>query len=167
MKILKILDEKLEAVFLSIVLIAATLIVFAQVVTRYCLKVPLPWSEEVARYLFLWLTWVGASYATKERKHVTIDIVYEMLPKAGQKVCTIISTGVWIAFLCVMVYISVKLTASVASGGMIAVGSGIPMWVPYASIPTGMCMMLFRLLQNCVHDLKAADQTEKAEKEEK
>ena len=40
----------------------------------------LPWSEEIARYLFLWLTWVGASYATKERKHVSIDLVYEKLP---------------------------------------------------------------------------------------
>ena len=48
-----------------------------QVVTRYVFKIPLPWSEEMARYLFLWLTWVGASsYATKERKHVSIDLVY-------------------------------------------------------------------------------------------
>ena len=154
MKVLKFLNERLEEVFLVILMIAATLLVAAQVVTRFILKVPLPWSEEIARYMFLWLTWVGASYATKERKHVRIDIIYEKLPVKGKKICTAISTVIWIVFLAVMVYLSVRLTASVASGGQIAVGSGIPMWIPYASIPVGMGLMLFRLLQNTVHDLK-------------
>ena len=154
MKVLRFLNERLEEVFLVILMIAATLLVAAQVVTRFILKVPLPWSEEIARYMFLWLTWVGASYATKERKHVRIDIIYEKLPVKGKKICTAISTVIWIVFLAVMVYLSVRLTASVASGGQIAVGSGIPMWIPYASIPVGMGLMLFRLLQNTVHDLK-------------
>ena len=84
MKVLKLIDEKLEEIFLVIILIAAVVIVAMQVVTRYIFKIPLPWSEEIARYLFLWLTWVGASYATKERKHVSIDLVYEKLPEREQ-----------------------------------------------------------------------------------
>lgn len=162
MKVLKFLNERLEEIFLVILMVIAVIIVSMQVVTRYVLEIPLPWSEELARYIFLWLTWVGASYATKERKHVCIDVVYERLPQGAKKICNIISTIVWIAFLCVMVYISVKLTSSVYSGGQIAVGSGIPMWIPYASIPTGMTLMLIRLLQNCYHDIKAS----KAKKEE-
>ena len=146
MKVLKFLNERLEEIFLVILMIAAVAIVAAQVITRYVLKVSLPWSEEIARYMFLWLTWVGASYATKERKHVNIDIIYEKLPQAGKKVCTIISTVVWLIFLGMMFYLSFRLTRSVASGGQVAVGSGIPMWIPYASIPTGMGLMLFRLL---------------------
>ncbi|MBQ4436383.1 MAG: TRAP transporter small permease [Lachnospiraceae bacterium] len=156
MKVLKFLNERLEEIFLVILMIAATLLVAAQVVTRFILKVPLPWSEEIARYMFLWLTWVGAAYATKERKHVRIDIIYEKLPEAGKKVCTVISTIIWIVFLGIMVYLSFRLTRSVASGGQIAVGSGIPMWIPYASIPVGMGLMLFRLLQNSVKDIRQA-----------
>ena len=155
MKILKLLDEKLEEVFLVIILIAAVIIVAMQVVTRYILKVPLPWSEEIARYLFLWLTWVGASYATKERKHVSIDLVYEKLPAGGQMICKIITNIIWVIFLFMMARLSLKLTMSVASGGQVATGSGIPMWVPYASIPTGMTLMTIRLLQNCYQDVKA------------
>ena len=127
MKVLKFLNERLEEIFLVILMIAAVAIVAAQVITRYVLKVSLPWSEEIARYMFLWLTWVGASYATKERKHVNIDIIYEKLPQAGKKVCTIISTVVWLIFLGMMFYLSFRLTRSVASGGQVAVGSGIPM----------------------------------------
>lgn len=155
MKVLKFLNQRLEEIFLVVLMVAAVIIVAMQVVTRYVLKIPLPWSEEIARYMFLWLTWVGAAFATKERKHVTIDVVYSKLPQLGQRVCTVISTVVWIVFLVMMAYLSFKLTASVASGGQIAVGSGIPMWIPYASIPTGMTLMLFRLLQNCYYDLKA------------
>ena len=156
MKVLKFLNERLEEIFLVILMIAATLLVAAQVVTRFILKVPLPWSEEIARYMFLWLTWVGAAYATKERKHVRIDIIYEKLPEAGKKVCTVISTVIWIIFLGIMVYLSFRLTRSVASGGQIAVGSGIPMWIPYASIPVGMGLMLFRLIQCSVKDIRQA-----------
>ncbi|MFR6281512.1 MAG: TRAP transporter small permease [Lacrimispora saccharolytica] len=154
MKILRILNEKLEEVFLVILMTAATLIVTAQIVTRYVFKIPLPWSEEVARYLFIWLVWVGASYATKERKHICIDVVTSRLPKAGKKVCAAVSAVVWILFLIFMAGISLKLTASVYSGSQIAVGSKIPMWVPYAAIPTGMILMLFRLLQNCYYDIR-------------
>ena len=161
MKVLNFLNEKLEEIFLVILMIAATVLVFAQVFTRYVLKIPLPWSEEIARYMFLWLTWVGASFATKERKHVNIDVVYQKLSRAGQKTCTVLSTLIWLAFVCIMVYISVKLTVSVASGGQIAVGSGLRMWIPYASIPTGMILMMFRLIQNCIHDLRAASQAKK------
>ncbi len=155
MKILKFLDERMEEIFLVVVLAVATAIVALQVVTRYVLKMPLPWSEEIARYLFLWLTWVGASYATKERKHVSIDLVYEKLPKAGRMVCSVITNIIWVIFLVIMAQLSFKLTLSVASGGQMATGSGLPMWIPYASIPTGMTLMAFRLLQNCWKDFKA------------
>ena len=140
MKVLKLIDEKLEEIFLVIILIAAVVIVAMQVVTRYIFKIPLPWSEEIARYLFLWLTWVGASYATKERKHVSIDLVYEKLPEKGQMICKVITNIIWMAFLLMMVQLSMKLTLSVASGGQTA---------------TGMGLMAFRLIQNCYKDVKA------------
>ena len=155
MKVLKFLNNRMEEIFLVVLMVAAVAIVSMQVVTRYVLKIPLPWSEEIARYMFLWLTWVGASYATKERRHVNIDIVFNLLKPVGKKICTIVSTIVWIGFLIMMCYLSFKLTSSVFKGGQIAIGSGLPMWIPYASIPTGMTLMLFRLLQNCYHDIKA------------
>ena len=166
MKALDFLNRRFEEIFLVILMVLAVAIVAAQVVTRYVLKVALPWSEEIARYLFLWLTWVGASYATKERKHVSIDLVYEKMPQAGKRVCTIVSTVIWIIFLFIMARLSLKLTRSVASGGQVAVGSGIPMWIPYASIPVGMTLMLIRLLQNCWHDLKEAKEEEKTDGKE-
>lgn len=154
MKFLHILNEKLEEIILVIMMTAATVIVAAQVVTRYVFQVPLPWSEEIARYLFIWLVWLGAAFATKERRHIIIDVVVSRLPDSLRRYCFLISTAVWIVFLAAMFYLAMKLTISVYTGGQIAAGSGIRMWIPYAAVPTGMFLMLFRLIQNCVHDVK-------------
>ena len=155
MKVLRVLNDKLEEVFLVVLMAVATAIVFAQVVTRFVLKTPLPWSEEVARFMFLWLIWVGAAFATKERAHIRIDFLVNRLPKAGQKLCLVLSTLVWLAFAVFMVYVSLILTNSVMSGGQIGTGSGVPMWIPYASIPVGMILMIFRMIQNIIIDFKA------------
>lgn len=155
MKVLRVINNKLEEVFLVILMALAVIIVSAQIVTRFILKTPLPWSEELARYMFIWLVWVGAAFATKERKHIRIDVVVSRLPQIGQKACTIISTIIWIGFTIFMVYISAVLTSSVMTGGQTGTGSGIPMWIPYSAIPVGMALMLFRILQNCYYDLKA------------
>lgn len=165
MKVLRFLNEKLEEIFLVILMSAATMIVAAQVFTRYLLKIPMPWSEETARYLFIWMVWVGASFATKERRHISIDVVVSRLPKAGRRGCLVVSTAVWIAFLTCMAYLSFKLTYSVFGGSQVAIGSGVPMWIPYAAIPTGMTLMLFRLLQNCFHDWKQMKKEEKGGEE--
>ena len=165
MKVLKFINQRLEEIFLVILMSLAVIVVALQVITRYVLQIPLPWSEELARYMFLWLTWVGAAFATKERKHVNIDVVFQKLPRAGKGACTILFTMIWISFLIAMAYLSLKLTISVYGGGQIGVGSGIPMWIPYASIPSGMILMLFRLLQNCYYDIKAAKAEDSQEKE--
>ena len=125
MKILKLLDEKLEEVFLVIILIAAVVIVAMQVVTRYVFKIPLPWSEEIARYLFLWLTLVGASYATKERKHVSIDLVYEKLPEKGQMICKVITNIIWLVFLLGYYLISVLRIVFILRIRKVGTGKGL------------------------------------------
>ena len=62
-KILSLIEEKLEEYFLVISMIAMVVIIFLQVVMRYVFNNSLTWSEEIARYIFLWQIWIGVSYA--------------------------------------------------------------------------------------------------------
>ena len=73
----------------------------------------------------------------------------------GQRLCLILSTIVWLIFALFMVYVSLILTNSVMQGGQIGTGSGIPMWIPYAGIPVGMILMVFRMIQNIIIDFRA------------
>ena len=82
----------------------------------------------------------------------------EKLPEKGQMICKVITNIIWLVFLLMMVRLSMKLTSERGlrrPDGRYRQISGIPMWIPYGSIPTGMGLMAFRLIQNCYKDVKA------------
>ena len=70
-KLLKILDEHAEDVLAVILMSAATLIIVIQVIMRYLFKNSLSWSEEMARYLFVWMTFISISYGIYMRYFFT------------------------------------------------------------------------------------------------
>lgn len=67
------------AVILMMMSMAA--LVFANVVSRYVFSHSLNWSEEIARYLMVWVTYVGAGLAMREGQHVAIEFGQSFLPK--------------------------------------------------------------------------------------
>ena len=75
--------DKLEEYFLVFCLGFMVLLVFVQVVMRYIFQNSLSWSEELARYLFLWLSWIGASYAVRDAKRAQIEPPARSLRSTG------------------------------------------------------------------------------------
>ena len=73
MKVLKWLDANLEKYCCVVLMSVMTLIIFIQVVARYVFQNSLSWSEELARYIFIWLVYLGISYGCQMRKHIKID----------------------------------------------------------------------------------------------
>lgn len=71
LKFLNNIEEK----FLVLNLLISTLIVFMNVVLRYVFSASLSWVDEAARYMFIWLIWIGADYTLANRKHLRIDII--------------------------------------------------------------------------------------------
>jgi TRAP-type C4-dicarboxylate transport system permease small subunit len=153
MKVLRFINDKLEEIFLVALLVFAVLLVTAQICSRV-IGFALPWSEELARFSFLWLIWIGAAFATKEKKHIAIDIVVKKLPMIGQNICSMLVTIIWFGFLIFMVYESTVLLQTVINGNAKGMGSGMPMSVPYASVTVGLALMLLRLIQNLVIDVR-------------
>lgn len=72
--------NKLVCVFLTIFFTVMVVVIFFQVIFRYSLERPLAWSEEVARYLFVWATFLGASVAFYEGTHINVTYFTD-LPK--------------------------------------------------------------------------------------
>ena len=90
--------------FICIILMSALVIVtFLQVVNRFVFKYPLGWTEEIARFLSVWMCLMGAAYCVRENSHIEIDIVFQ---KFGQKMKRILSTSISIVFLtfCLIVF---------------------------------------------------------------
>ncbi|MDR1534040.1 MAG: TRAP transporter small permease [Planctomycetota bacterium] len=112
------------------VMVAVT---FAQVVARFIFNDPISWSEEVARYLFLWITLIGASHAIALGKHFCVDFLISRFPPKLYKATALFTV------LCVLVFaaIMVHYGWSVAWRTRFQVSPALelPMCYPYLCIP--------------------------------
>ena len=62
--------------FAAFAVVAMTLLVFFQVVNRYIIGWIVPWTEEVSRILFIWITFVGAYIALKANSHIAVSSLF-------------------------------------------------------------------------------------------
>jgi len=121
-----------------------TLIVFLQVVYRYALKQPLYWSEEVARYLFVWISIVGATLGLQKRGHFGLDLFCRMLPNRGRRFMEFLIyllMGMVVLVILVQGILLVEKTTLQDSPAM-----GISMGWAYACLPVGAVLMAIHLL---------------------
>lgn len=77
----------LSGIFLAIMVV----LVFGNVALRYLLNSGITVSEEVSRWLFIWLTFMGAVVALQEHGHLGTDMLVSKLPPAGKRICLVIA----------------------------------------------------------------------------
>ena len=82
---------KLLELLVVISLVAMVIMVFGNVVLRYGFNSGILVSEEMSRYCFIWLTYIGAMIAMRERGHLGVDTMVKHLPLAGKQVCLFLS----------------------------------------------------------------------------
>jgi len=154
LKILKLLDDKFEEYFLAITLSISVVIIFLQIIMRYVVGSSLSWSEELARYLFLWQIWVGASFAVKRNKHLRADVLQVVVPQKLKYPVEVLYTVIWLAFSIFLAYQSSILVSKIIKVGQLSAALRLPMQFAYASVPTGCILMTIRLVQKIILDYK-------------
>ncbi len=122
-----VLDKILE-VLSGVSFLAMVALTCWQVFTRYLLKDPSPWAEELVSYLFAWMALLGASLVVGERGHMNIPILVEKMGAGAQKFFSIFAELIACVFAAViLVFGGVQIT-SLAMGQMtssLGVASGI------------------------------------------
>lgn len=97
------IDRCCRAINLLIALALAVMVVmvFGNVVLRYAFNSGIAISEEVSRWLFVWITFLGAIVAVRERGHLGTDFLLVRLPPLGQRICLAISYAlmIWCTWL--------------------------------------------------------------------
>ena len=157
MKVLRFLDDNLEKMICTVTLALMSAIIVAQVFFRYVLNNSLSWSEELARYLFIWTIYIGISYGVKMDKHVAVDAVYSYMPKGVKKYYAMIAYTLFLLFAVAIVYYGVTVVGMQISSGQVSPAMGLPMQYVYAAVPVSCCLMVIRLLENLVKMVKAPD----------
>ena len=135
---------RLEALALGLLVALLTAITFGQVVFRYGLNQPLFWSDEAARYLFVWTALIGAAACVRARTHYAMDALVRQLPATLRRLCTGLAWAAVAGFVAVLLVYGWRDTMNAARQDALS----LPMrmgWA-YAAMPVGAALMLFHLL---------------------
>ncbi|WP_052401310.1 TRAP transporter small permease [Muricoccus aerilatus] len=145
----------LEALVLGLLVAAMTGVTLAQVIARYAFNEPLIWSEEAARYLFVWVSLVGAALATREGAHYALDALLERLDPVPRAIARGVAVVIGAGFLLILLRTGLDETAQAALQDSATLPIG--MALPYAAIPVGAALMLFHLLAGLLRERPPAD----------
>ncbi|MEO8133837.1 MAG: TRAP transporter small permease [Betaproteobacteria bacterium] len=137
------LDTAIAAVvrWVIIVMMAAmTILVFLQVLSRYLFNTPLGWSEEVARFAFVWLSFLGAAILIRTDGHIRVTLLVDALPNAGWIMARALQYAG--ALLCIGIFVVGGLGLTKKEWSQIAPATDLPMGYVYVVIPAAAILML-------------------------
>jgi TRAP-type C4-dicarboxylate transport system permease small subunit len=121
------------------------LIVFAQVATRFLLASPLAWTEELSRFLLIYVGFLGAAIAVRKNTHIYIELVYHFLPTRIAKGLAALVDLLRTAFLVVATYLAWRVTAQM--GGQRMSVMPFPMSYIYGVVTLAFALMAVRSVQ--------------------
>lgn len=154
MKIIKWIDEYIEEVLLVILSVVMVVVIFMQVVMR-TFDNSLSWSEELARFSFIWLVYIGISLGVKRQRHIKIDIMLHLLKEKGRIILTIFANLLFLAFAILTIIYGYSIGEKLLAFGQQSPALHIPMGLVYMATPVGMSLTAIRLIQNLVKDFAA------------
>lgn len=150
-KILKVLN-KTEEVIIVTMFAVMVFAIFLQVIMRYVFQNSLVWTEELGKFMFIWISWLGISIGEKRGEHIKITLLTDKFPHKGQHIANIISEIVVIAICAVTVYYGIFLvmlqSTTHYAGIQISVAWG------YLAVVLGCSIMILRCIGMIVLSIK-------------
>lgn len=153
-KILRFLDEHLEAIFISLMMGYFVTVTILQIIFRFVLKIPAGWTEETAKYAFIWMTFVGSSLGAKIQSHIRVDMLETSVSGVFKLALNLFSQIVFLVFALIMTKIGIDMCISLLSRPQLSPALKIPMQYIYAALPIGMGLMSIRIARNLYVQIK-------------
>lgn len=140
----------LEEILLVVCVLIMVAVIFIQVVMRYAFNSSLSWSEELARILFIWASWLGISFGQKRAEHIKIVLVTDALKGKIRQLVLIAADLCTLGILMVLIVKGIEVTDKIISMASITPALGIPKWAIYASVPISCSLMAIRVIKDMI-----------------
>lgn len=99
----------------------------------------------MARYVFIWYTWLGTSLAFKNKKHIRIEILSDFLNEKHKLFLELVVSVLWLSFMGFLAYKGIEVVGVLKNSGQRSAALEIPMYMAYLAVPFGCIVMLLRL----------------------
>ncbi len=160
---LKTLDNiiaKIESIFIACLLSSMVILTFTQVLLRNFFNEGILWADILTRQLVLWVGFLGASLAVRERKHIAIDFLPHFLPKKVSrrvKIWVDVVTTLITTLLTAAAYQFVLLEKEAESTLFL----DIPVWIFQTILPFSFAMITFRIIIRIFENMFNAKESQK------
>jgi len=139
--------------FTYFLLVAVTIIAVLGVYYRYVLIDPLQWGEEIARYILIWMTLIGASIAVKDRKHVRLT---SLVVRISEHMALIIEIVFFLIIIFIIGLIANESIIMVVSRSVKTTSPSlqISMLWAHTALPVGFALILIQSFYILFEDIK-------------
>jgi TRAP-type C4-dicarboxylate transport system permease small subunit len=149
---LKILNQNAERWALLAFYVLLVLTMAIEVVRREVFAYSSIWGEEIVRYSFIYLAWIGAASAVRERAHIRIDVILHYLGPRSKAFIYMLGDIVMFGVALVALYWSFETVLVSWKFGSVTDGLRISKVWFLMAVPVGFSLMIFRLLQSFARD---------------
>lgn len=151
MHFLKFIDDTIDRYICWLVAILFIFMIFSalfQVISRYIFKSPLFWTEEIARYILVWISFLGATTALKRKMHVAVNFVLSAFPEKIRSKLELLGK----IFILIFLTFTIKggIILSKININQLSPALRIPMFWPYVVIPLSATIMFIHVLTSIV-----------------
>lgn len=127
---------------------------------RFFLNNPLSWSEELAIYTLVWITFIGGSMGVKTQQAAALSLVFEKLNIKLQKIVLIIGHAIITIFSMFILYLAFKWVAAPTVAMTISPALGINMFLPYLGVPVGLLFLTIHSFNHFVQSFQYGGEKE-------
>lgn len=142
--------ERWALLFFYVLLVST---MFVEVIRREIFAYSSIWGEEIVRYAFIYLAWIGAASAVRERAHIRIDVLLHYMSRSGKALIYILGDLVMLVVAVIALYWSFETVMVSFKFGSVSHGLRVSMVWFLAAVPIGFSLMIFRLVQSLMRDI--------------
>lgn len=150
----KLIDRNLERWALLVFYTMLVVTMAVEVLRREIFAYSSIWGEEIVRYSFIYLAWIGAASAVRERAHIRIDVLFHYVPERIKALLYIFGDLVMMVVAIYALYWSFEMVSVAWKFQSVSHGLRVPMVWFLAAVPVGFGLMMYRLLQSLYRDVK-------------
>lgn len=157
---LRWLDQNFESIFmvtglLSIIFFISWQVIYRYIITKFIDRAGAAvWTEELSRYIFIWISYLAVSVAIRKRSSIRVDILYDLLPPRLQRISWIVVETLFLCLTAVIAWYGWGQIQRLLEFPQHTTALGIPYLVPYLILPLGFGLMCLRLLESLYKQIR-------------
>jgi C4-dicarboxylate transporter DctQ subunit len=154
MRLVNRIIEGFEDLVVALGLGIATVAAFVEVIARFVFNTSTGSGGELTNYPIIWAAMVGAAVAARSGVHIGVDIVVRQMSPQLAKVTVLLSLLVSAVFTLIVTWLGIELVQFSYGTQQVTMELLWPRWVLFLSVPVGMSLMTYHLLQEFVRRLQ-------------